>query len=187
MSRMTERPHPIIFPGLPLAAMLAVVAMLVVPSALAVGPDAREDPAGGEQATVEEPEDAADNSFCYVCHVNWKKEPFVEKHRLKGVSCCDCHGDSDDHMDDEEGNVAPEIMISKDEINASCMKKCHTVDKLVGPVDHAPYIFSKNEKLKLCTECHKGHQLDKRTRVWDQETGELVEIDGRAVEDQDPH
>lgn len=66
---------------------------------MAVGPDSNEKAATDEEPAAEAPEVAADNCFCYVCHVNWKTEKFVEQHRLKGVGCCDCRGDSAAPMD----------------------------------------------------------------------------------------
>ncbi len=180
---MTENTHPFIYPGLPLAAMLAVGA-LVGSAALADGPDAENgEPTTNEVPAAEEPEEAADNSYCYVCHVNWEKEHFVEQHRLKGVGCCDCHGDCEAHMDDEEGNAPPDVMFAKDKINASCMDTCHTIDKLAGVADHIPYVLPGKEKKKpqLCTDCHGKHRLEKRTRVWNQETGKLIEVDGKPV------
>jgi hypothetical protein len=164
---MSERVTRFLPFGFAAAAVLAVLGFSIVPGALARGPGERKE--------------HADNSFCTVCHLNWEKEKFVEKHRREGVGCTDCHGDSDAHMDDEEAYAAPEIMYSRDQINASCMKECHSREKLAREKDHKP-LFAGNKKGKVCTDCHGKHRLKERTRRWDTKTGKLLEADGHPVE-----
>ena len=123
----------------------------------------------------------ADNSFCYVCHVNWKKETFVVTHEKAGVACYDCHGISEPHMDDEEHLTPPEKMFTKEMVNASCMvSDCHPRKDMEAETGHRPF-FAKATKQKHCTDCHGMHRLDKRKRRWDQVTGELTEIEGRPA------
>lgn len=125
--------------------------------------------------------EAGDNSFCYVCHVNWKKESFVESHRMAGVPCYDCHGISEGHMDDEEHLTPPEIMYTKEKVNASCMvSKCHPQKTMEDQMGHKPF-FADATKQKHCTDCHGMHRLEKRKRRWDKVTGKLIEIKGRPV------
>jgi len=128
--------------------------------------------------------EAGDNSFCYVCHVNWKKEFFVESHRKAGVSCYDCHGISEPHMDDEEHLTPPEIMYTKDKVNASCMVKCHQKKVMEKTRGHKPFFAGATDQ-KYCTECHGKHRLDKRERRWDRVTRKLIEFDGRPVTEEE--
>lgn len=122
-----------------------------------------------------------DNSFCYVCHVNWQQEEFVESHRLAGVSCYDCHGISEAHMDDEEHMTAPEMMYTRENANASCMTdKCHPQSDMEAEMGHRPF-FAQATDLKQCADCHGQHRLEERKRRWDKVTGEIVEVKGDAV------
>lgn len=40
-------------------------------------------------------EDAAGNSRCHVCHINYDEEILALNHELASVSCQKCHGSSD--------------------------------------------------------------------------------------------
>jgi len=131
----------------------------------------------GTMASPDPNDEPADNSFCYVCHVNFKKEPLAEQHRKAGVGCMDCHGFSDDHSADEDGVTPPNVMYPPDRINPSCMK-CHqpggskavragTIDPRRDAVPHG-----------ICTTCHGAHRLVVRTRRWDKVSGKLIHDDG---------
>lgn len=124
----------------------------------------------------------ADNSFCYVCHINWKQEEFVVTHRLAGIACYDCHGNSEEHADDEEHIAAPGIMFPKDKANASCITdKCHPPGKMKEEIGHRPFYAGAPEQ-KYCTDCHGEHRLMKRKRRWDKITRKLIEKDGRIYD-----
>ena len=43
----------------------------------------------------------ADNSRCFVCHVNYMQEDIAVIHARVNISCADCHGDCDAHIADE--------------------------------------------------------------------------------------
>jgi hypothetical protein len=119
----------------------------------------------------------ADNSYCFVCHVNFKNEELSKKHQATGIGCARCHGESDNHSADEDGLTPPEILYPADKINPACLK-CHPVDSLVKREIHRPAVARDPDKKSLCTECHGQHRLSVRTRRWDKHTGKLVVDDG---------
>jgi len=105
----------------------------------------------------------ADNSRCFVCHVNFDGEPLSVMHAKGDVGCEDCHGSSDKHCSDEDNITPPDRMFAKEAINEFC-KGCHPKAKLGGGK-------------KYCVECHGSHKMAHRTRIWDKKTGELLDDD----------
>ena len=105
----------------------------------------------------------ADNSRCYVCHINFDGEALTVMHAKGDVGCEDCHGASNAHCSDEDNITPPDKMFAKAAINDFC-KGCHPDGKLSA---------GKN----YCTECHGEHRMGHRTRRWDKKTGELIEDD----------
>jgi len=110
----------------------------------------------------------ADNSRCYVCHLQYQQEELSLDHARAGIRCADCHGESDAHMADEspiwggEG-TPPDIMYTKDEINSAC-QKCHHRDKIDKAAHQA--FFAGNAPQKVCTDCHGNHRLPERKCTW---------------------
>jgi len=117
----------------------------------------------------------ADNSFCYVCHVNFKKEALAQTHQSVGVGCEKCHGSSDAHSSDEDGLTPPEKMYARQRINPYCMT-CHSKTKLAKVSEHKSMLAGTSKK--VCTDCHGKHKLKVRTRIWDKSTGKLISDDG---------
>jgi len=122
----------------------------------------------------DEPEDdalsesAADNSRCFVCHMNYTQEEIAVTHARAGIGCAQCHGQSDAHIADESwasgGNgTAPDLMYLRDKINPSCMA-CHTREKIDTPQHGA--IFTESPGMKVCTDCHGNHRLPQRRCKW---------------------
>lgn len=112
-------------------------------------------------------ESMADNSRCFVCHVNYMQEKIAVTHARQNMGCAYCHGESDEHIADESwasgGNgTAPDIMYPRDKINPFCMG-CHTKDK-IDTEQHKP-LFAGNEE-KFCTDCHGEHRLTNRKCKW---------------------
>lgn len=105
----------------------------------------------------------ADNSRCYVCHMNFDGEALSAMHSKHEVGCEDCHGASDKHCSDEDNITPPDKMFGKAAVNDFC-KGCHPDGKLGGGK-------------KYCTECHGEHVMVYRTRRWDKKTGDLLEDD----------
>jgi len=112
-------------------------------------------------------ESIADNSRCFVCHVNYMQEKIAVTHARQNMGCAYCHGESDEHIADESwasgGNgTAPDIMYPRDKINPFCMG-CHTKDK-IDTEQHKP-LFADNSE-KNCTDCHGEHRLTNRKCKW---------------------
>lgn len=105
----------------------------------------------------------ADNSRCYVCHINFQEDKLTSTHAKANVGCERCHGASDAHCSDEDNITPPDIMYPAEKINSFC-KSCHPNAKLGGGK-------------KYCTDCHGEHRLSHRTRKWDKNTGKLIEDD----------
>lgn len=113
-------------------------------------------------------ESAADNSRCFVCHMNYAKEEIAVTHALAGIGCAKCHGPSDAHIADESwasgGNgTAPDTIYPRDKINPSCMT-CHSKDKIDAPQHQA--VLADSTGARVCTDCHGSHRLPQRRCKW---------------------
>ncbi len=113
-------------------------------------------------------ESMADNSRCFVCHINYMDEDIAVTHARVNIGCANCHGDCDEHIADESwasgGNgTAPGIMYPLSKINPFCMG-CHTRDK-IDTEQHKP-LFAGTIKEKYCTDCHGNHRLVNRKCKW---------------------
>ena len=105
----------------------------------------------------------ADNSRCYICHINFGEDQLASIHAKADIGCERCHGASDAHCSDEDNITPPDIMYPAEKINSFC-KSCHPNATL-------------GKGKKYCTECHGEHRLSHRTRKWDKSTGKLIEDD----------
>ena len=110
----------------------------------------------------------ADNSRCFVCHVNYMQEDIAVTHARNGMGCAHCHGESDEHIADESwasgGNgTAPDIMFPRPKINPFCMG-CHPQDK-IDTAPHKPFLAAGDD-LMVCTDCHGNHRLANRKCKW---------------------
>ena len=109
----------------------------------------------------------ADNSRCFVCHINYANEDIAVTHARQDMGCAYCHGESDEHIADESwswgGNgTPPTIMYTRDKINPFCLG-CHSGDKL-SAVPHKSILEGSSEK--YCTDCHGEHRLKSRRCKW---------------------
>ena len=103
----------------------------------------------------------ADNSRCFVCHINYVQEDIAVTHARQDMGCAHCHGESDEHIADESwasgGNgTPPEIMYRRPEINPFCLS-CHSRDKL--PTEAHKGLFAGTGAEKYCTDCHGEHTI----------------------------
>ena len=117
----------------------------------------------------------ADNSRCYVCHINYEGEAFTFVHARADIGCEQCHGSSDAHCSDEDNITPPDIMYPVAKIDSFCMG-CHSEDKIDIPV-HKSVLADIGTEERGCTNCHGEHRLSHRTRRWDKTTGKLLEDD----------
>lgn len=120
-----------------------------------------------ETESLSSDESMADNSRCFVCHINYMQEDIAVTHARNGMGCATCHGESDEHIADESwasgGNgTAPDIMYPRPKINPFCMG-CHTKEK-IDTVEHK-LLFAANSKM-VCTDCHGDHRLTNRKCKW---------------------
>lgn len=109
----------------------------------------------------------ADNSRCFVCHLNFQFEDIALVHAREGYGCAYCHGPSDAHIADESwasgGNgTAPDIMYRPNEVIPACLK-CHELSKS-DPECHCD--FPRLPQKKSCTDCHGNHRLKERKCHW---------------------
>jgi hypothetical protein len=136
---------------------------------------------GGQ--TVDSPAGpVADNSRCYVCHVNYEGEALTLVHARADVGCQNCHGPSDAHCSDEDNITPPDTMFPQDKVQAFCMG-CHTKEKIDIAV-HNSVMAEADPKNGQCTACHGEHRLAHRTRRWDKVTRQLIKDDGVRMTEQ---
>ena len=110
----------------------------------------------------------ADNSRCFVCHMNYVQEDIAVFHARANIGCADCHGDSDEHIADEswswgENGTAPDVMYRRAEVNESCIR-CHPKEEIDDEQHKA--LFAGTAKEKYCTDCHGKHRLASRKCKW---------------------
>lgn len=112
--------------------------------------------------------DMADNSRCFVCHINYVQEEIAVIHAKHEMGCNHCHGESDEHIADESwasgGNgTAPDKIYAKDKVNPFCLE-CHSKNKL--PEEQHKPVFADSNSKKHCTDCHGEHLLKERKTKW---------------------
>lgn len=110
----------------------------------------------------------ADNSRCFVCHLNYAQESLAVVHAKADIGCAKCHGASDAHIADEswswgENGTAPDIMYPRPKINPFCLG-CHPQDKIDAEQHKA--LFAGDAEKKYCTDCHGTHRLAERKCKW---------------------
>jgi hypothetical protein len=116
----------------------------------------------------------ADNSRCFVCHINFDEEKLAVAHAKGGVACVKCHGQSEAHAGDENNGTAPDIMYPRKKIAAACAA-CHELEDVAKVEKHKPEdLDALVVGEKVCTDCHNEHRLSRRTRLWDRETGQRL-------------
>ena len=118
----------------------------------------------------------ADNSACFVCHVNYGEEPLAAKHAVYKVGCVACHGDSFAHRNDENNTTPPDKLVANDAIGKLC-GECHDghdVDPKSVIARWQKKGIEKDVDSIVCTDCHGNHRLKVRTVRWNKKTGELL-------------
>ncbi|MHB8903062.1 MAG: cytochrome c3 family protein [Thermoguttaceae bacterium] len=128
------------------------------------------------EANAADAKPAADNEACFVCHGNYREEPFALVHARDDVGCVDCHGESLDHRNDEDNVTPPDRMYAAADIEDQCAE-CHethdapAADVIARWQESCP---AKTDPARLvCTDCHGQHRLKFRTVWWDKKTGKL--------------
>jgi len=120
----------------------------------------------------------ADNSSCYVCHADYEEERLAQIHVKEGIGCVDCHGQSQDHADDEDHFTPPDVMYPLAKIDKSC-EECHDAHDVPATNVLRRWQERCPEKTKasdiVCTDCHGRHRLAKRKVRWNKTTGEMLD------------
>ena len=117
------------------------------------------------------------NAACFVCHGNFRTDPFVQAHSKTNIGCVKCHGESPEHVADEANLTPPEMMYWPSKIRISCVG-CHPVHKapahevLARWAERCPQ--KTNATFVVCTDCHGAHRMDVRSIVWDKRSGRLL-------------
>jgi uncharacterized paraquat-inducible protein A len=160
--------------------------------------NARQPPAGEGSGNQVESELIVANSFCVTCHYYFDEEELALDHKVRGIGCERCHGESQRHRSDENNITPPEIMYPKAKINPACMM-CHPRHEIKNDRHHdlilagaetvldegAPPLPSVEDRKggasksgsseKYCTDCHgKTHRMNVRSVQWDKATGKLI-------------
>ena len=110
--------------------------------------------------------DAADNSECLVCHMDFKAEEISAGHEQAGVGCINCHGDSLAHGDDELNITPPDRLFGRAEIVPFC-KGCHPTHIEGKVYDDFLQKWHSNRRPNgrmilddsVCTDCHGNHAV----------------------------
>ena len=110
----------------------------------------------------------ADNSRCFVCHINYMQEDIAVIHARVNIGCADCHGDCDAHIADESWasggkGTPPGIMYPPAKINPFCMS-CHPKEKI--DTEQQKPLSAGTAEEKYCTDCHGDHRLAQRRCKW---------------------
>jgi len=130
------------------------------------GPTAKSKPPETKQKRAAVALDAADNSECLICHMDFKGEEISAGHEQAGIGCIGCHGDSLAHGDDELNITPPDKLFGRAEIVPFC-KGCHPTH-VEGRVydDFVKQWHSKrrpNGRMivddSVCTDCHGNHAI----------------------------
>ena len=117
------------------------------------------------------------NAACYVCHANFRDDPFVQSHARTNIGCIKCHGESKEHVADEANLTPPNAMYWPSRIRISCYG-CHPVHQapahevLARWAERCPQ--KTNAVFVVCTDCHGAHRMPVRAIVWDKRTGQLL-------------
>ena len=123
---------------------------------------------GGEKQSPGPAGRGADNSRCFVCHLNYMQEPIAVVHAKANLGCTKCHGDCDAHIADESwasgGNgTPPGVLFTRDKVNPFCLG-CHSKEE-ISIVRHAAFLAGTAAE-KYCTDCHGQHRLANRKCKW---------------------
>lgn len=113
----------------------------------------------------------ASNDYCNVCHVDMAGEELTVGHLKCEITCTKCHGESVEHMQDEQGMTRADIKFGRAEVEKFC-KTCHGEHK--APDKVAAFLKQWLGKTRpngrpitqqsICTDCHGKHVVLKQTR-----------------------
>ena len=151
--------------GLAASAFAALLSLALVDRD---GPSPRTARASGPEAKQSGGELGADNTLCYVCHLDLKTEEITTSHLAEDVGCTKCHGKSAEHMHDEMLMTKPDQLFGRLEVEGMC-GKCHEdphEDK-AAEVEAFLHQWRGRERpngrmineVSICTDCHGTHNI----------------------------
>ncbi len=93
---------------------------------------------------------------CITCHVDQVDEYVGGLHQKEKVTCADCHGSSEPHVEDENNDVKPDVLFFRANTDRRC-GECHE-DDCTRPPEYKPPIVMKSQPT-ICTDCHGRHDV----------------------------
>lgn len=136
---------------------------------------------------------AADNSICFVCHLELQKEQLTVSHQAENIGCVRCHGSSADHMHDEMLMTKPDQLFGRQEVDAMC-GKCHEEPHKEKAKEVKAFLDQWRGKDRpngrvvsdrsICTDCHGTHNIVKALgakKTQQQEAKWINAFDGRSL------
>jgi hypothetical protein len=131
------------------------------------------------------PAPKADNSLCYVCHLNLQTDEITAKHLTEGVGCAKCHGASHEHMQDEMLMTKPDRLYGRKEVDALCAD-CHDKPHVEKQPQYAAFLQKwrghdrPNGRVvtdaSICTDCHGTHVLHKKSQSTQSKAADWVPL-----------
>jgi hypothetical protein len=123
--------------------------------------------AGGKYPWLSE----ATNEYCNVCHVDFAGEELSVSHLKEKITCTKCHGESVEHMQDEQGMTRADIKFGRAEVDKYC-KTCHGDHKHPEKVKAFRTEWTGKTRpngrpithKSICTDCHGKHVVLKQTK-----------------------
>ena len=150
---------------LPVLAVTLGLASLV---RLSTADTAKETQAPAKSESIDEEEEdevmldpLGPNAACYVCHMTFVFEEIARTHLAEKITCIECHGLSAAHANDEDiGATKPDIMYTRDKVDAAC-QKCHEDHDVPAHEVVARFIERELKASKpICTDCHGMHRIE---------------------------
>lgn len=93
---------------------------------------------------------------CITCHVDQVDEYIGSLHQTEKVTCADCHGSSEPHVEDENNDVKPDTVFIRENTDRRC-GECHE-DDCTRPPEYKPPFVMKSQPT-ICTDCHGRHDV----------------------------
>jgi len=109
-----------------------------------------------------------DNESCLVCHADFRKETISAVHEENGVTCADCHGDSEVHSSDEFNIIRPDVLWGRAEMMPFC-QQCHPAKDHPQGKEYKAFFAKWQGKRRpnghwvlkdsVCLDCHGKHAI----------------------------
>jgi hypothetical protein len=91
---------------------------------------------------------------CSLCHVDVEDEFVGTRHFEEKVGCKTCHGPSEAHLADENNEVQPDELFTRDNVDLLC-QRCHEC----GRSEVTNSAVGDDGQPRVCTDCHGHHTI----------------------------